>query len=947
MNITFQQPDRMSDSFINVTGSTTKYGASFENATVSNRGYSLDISSFVTDNKAYKGQGMTIEELKLNAQNMDVSAYRDYMTVMSNCVSDEDLKKIEEEGFNPGSTDFDEVVTIVDHIKAALVKGGNNVYGYTDDISKEALLEITGSETYANELSKQFMAKDIPLTEENAKSVEDNFKKLESIGSISDGARKYLIENNLRLSVDNLYTAAHLGGSDSLRQPHGYYDAGESTGYYAKKPDSVDIEAIRPQMEAVISNASYEVNKENLDTAAWMVKGGIPLTEETFKKAKDISLLKMPMSHAEFADHATDAISDAISVGVADLSQTTTLRNKAQSIYDEVQTLGTIKGRRVLEEVRLSMTVEANLKLLRSGFAIDTSKMEELVKKLKENEKEFAINLSSDENEIEAVRKKDLFTSVLDIVDSIKVAPVNISFSYEKEQTLTEVSILGNDLRAEFARANEKYEELMTSPRRDLGDSIKKAFSNIDSILESLDMDATDENQRAVRILGYNSIEITKESIRSIKEKDSLLTGTLKMMTPGRVLSMIRSNMNPTTMSIAELNKYLSNMNSSKDDMLSYSKFLYKLEKDNKISEEEKESYIGIYRLLRQIEKDDFASVGAVDKMEAMFSLENMLSTVRSRKKTSMDYQVDSTFGGVEVSKSSESITDMIAKAFDTNSEELKNMLDNAGNKEAYIDYEKALYKEIRSSYKTEEALINELRNYDMALSSENIENTKIMFTDPVSPFEKLRSLGYKKPFGVNLEDKKKAKESYKEMTGSIKDFLENEVFGNSADALAISSNRVLDISRIYGHFDYLEKRSDDECYEIPTEIGGKPTAINLKIVHGDESAKVAISFVSDVYGELAAEFHEEGDLLSGYCSVSNKEGALLLTEATENLRTMLKEAGIEVKDVFFTQTSNLKAGDFSNKASENRKNDTDVVSTEQLYKAAKTFIEFTTRAAG
>ena len=45
--------------------------------------------------------------------------------------------------------------------------------------------------------------------------------------------------------------------------------------------------------------------------------------------------------------------------------------------------------------------------------------------------------------------------------------------------------------------------------------------------------------------------------------------------------------------------------------MESYSRFLYRLEQDHDITEEERSAYIGIYRLMHQIEKNDAAPLGA------------------------------------------------------------------------------------------------------------------------------------------------------------------------------------------------------------------------------------------------------------------------------------------------------------------------------------------------
>ena len=49
-----------------------------------------------------------------------------------------------------------------------------------------------------------------------------------------------------------------------------------------------------------------------------------------------------------------------------------------------------LAARRQLEEVRLRMSVEANIKLLRSGFRIDTAPMEQLIERLKTAEEMLA-----------------------------------------------------------------------------------------------------------------------------------------------------------------------------------------------------------------------------------------------------------------------------------------------------------------------------------------------------------------------------------------------------------------------------------------------------------------------------------------------------------------------------------------------------------------------------
>ena len=947
MNINFNEVDRMSAApYTNVNEGTTAYNRAIGLTDRADSGYRLDISSFVTDNNAYAGHGRTIEEVMLDAGNIDVNAYRDYMVVMSNCLSTEDYTKLQENGTDPQNTDFTETVSIVDHIKTALIKGGTEVVGYTDDISKETLESITGSKAYANELSEAFADKDIPVTKENALAVENSFKQLGEVSPLSEGGVKYMVENDLKPTVDNIYTAGFCGGNDASRQSHGYYSAGDVAGYYAKKSDDTDIEQIMPQIRNVITEAGYECTDENINSAKWLVDKGIPLTTDTLKNLKDIESVRLPMEHKEFVEHAANALMDGISISKADLSQKGSLREKAQNIYDEVQTSGTIKGRRVLEEVRLQMTVEANLKLLKSGFQIDTAPMEELVENLKKAEEQIARELTGEEDGTKAVEKKKNYEDALNILDSIKTAPITISYEIVPTDTLSQIDDKAVNLRATYEKANQSYETLMSAPRYDLGDSIRKAFRNVDDLLSEMDEALTEENRRAVRILGYNGIEINEENLDSIREKDKLLTDTIENLTPGRVLGMIRQGVNPVSMPISELNEYLKGQDTTAEDMMSYSRFLYKLEKDDAINEDEKEAYIGIYRLIRQIEKADFATVGAIENLNAEYSFDNMLKALRSRRHKSMDYKVDDSFGGVDAKDTGiTSISSQIERGFIKDTTDLKNMLSEQGSDEAARQFDEQQLEELRRTVKTEAQILEQLSSYNMEITPANIDNMQIMLQSPMSVFDRLKELGFRKNFKELPSNKEEAISSFKEFTGNIKEFLSNEVFGTGN--LDINSESIRRISKLYSHMDFLERQSDEENYEIPTRIGSQDVAINLKIIHtGSAEQRVAVSFASEVYGNVAAQFKAVSDGLSGFCSLENTGMSEALNKALQGFRDDLSDKGIRLNDMYFVNSSNTDLYQFNIKQSKDRTTDTDVVTEDNLYKAARSFIEFMDRMA-
>lgn len=64
--------------------------------------------------------------------------------------------------------------------------------------------------------------------------------------------------------------------------------------------------------------------------------------------------------------------------------------------------------------------------------------------------------------------------------------------------------------------------------------------------------------------------------------------------------------MNPLDMSFEEINTVSEQIQEEQGitEEEKFSKYLYKLEQNKEISEEERSAYIGVYRLIRQVEKD-------------------------------------------------------------------------------------------------------------------------------------------------------------------------------------------------------------------------------------------------------------------------------------------------------------------------------------------------------
>ena len=580
-------------------------------------------------------KGKSLIELQQDAANTNVALQQDYMTLLSHTMSQEDYAKACEDGFDPRELDQDTAVTIVDKIKAELVRSGQNIAGYTDDIDLDTLAAAVGSDTLAQSIEEQFRAADIPLTPESVEELKAAWELASSLQQPQDGEIGYLVDNELEPEIWNLYVAENSG---------------------AKVQQNDVPQELQDQMDKVITDAGLPLNEENRQKARWLVGAGLPLTTDTLQQLAGLDTIAYPVSEDTFAQAAASAVAEGKSPVHANLARQENIYEKAagmvQDWFSDAKwdaTAENLAARKQLEEIRLRMTAEVNVKLLQSDFSIDTAPMEQLIEALRKAEAEVADKYFP--GETDAVAKYETYTQTVQVTNELPGLPASVLGPYSLEQkasqeTVAEFHSQGKTLQTAYTEANERYETLMTAPRRDLGDSIRKAFSNVDDILTDMSLDKTPENQRAVRILAYNRMELTPENMEKVKEADRQVTAVVEKLTPKNVLQMIRDGVNPLEKTFEELESYFAeNPQSYEEEAEEYSRFLYQLEQKKDITESERKAYIGIYRMVHQIEREDGAAVGAVVNTGAELQFSTLLAAARSRRTSHMDWKVSDDTG--------------------------------------------------------------------------------------------------------------------------------------------------------------------------------------------------------------------------------------------------------------------------------------------------------------
>lgn len=865
--------------------------------------YTLSLMSsaeknYAVGDKGKKQKGSTMADLQEQAANVDVGIQQDFMTLMSNTLSEEDYAKLEEDGFRFSDMEPEMAVTIVDKIKAELVRGGKHVPGYTDDVNVEVLSEALGSETLARAVEDSFAKADVPVTAETVKKISQAWDMTKTLEEPTDGTYRYMIDNALAPEIGNLYMAQSSGAGAGEVGRSGYY-AEDVQGYFAQSAviDSAVTEedvALLEQMDKVILQAGMEENEESRQAARWLLEQDLPLTSENLNRLQELKEVAFPIEEKVFAG----AVANAVSEGKSPLQARLTI---AENLYERAaSTLQRFAGRKQLEEIRLKLTAEVNVKLLKSGFSIDTAPMEQLIEAIKEAEAEIAARYFPGDSE--AVAKYETYQVVNRVVSELPSLPASslgsISILGEDAVSLMAFHAEGKSLQAGYEAVKESYESLMTAPRSDLGDNIRKAFANVDDILQDLNYELSEQNRRAVRILGYNRMEMNTENVELVKAADSAVRSVIDKMTPAATLRMIRDGVNPLEKTFEELNIYFDNQSESYEESSeSYSRFLHGLEKRGDITPEERESYIGIYRLVHQIEKTDGAAIGALINTQAELHFSNLLSAVRTGKFKHLDIKANDELGTLEeLIRKGETIPEQIAKGFVNTAKEV--LTEVSYSEGAAEEYRSTEWQRLRDAGKVSQESTAMLSRGELPATAGNLLAAAALASDSVNPYRSVKDKLSKKSeetedvidrLGETLE-KLDDREGFIEHLSSVLEEVTHEVEEFSF-MQGDTSVDVKEMQLLHKQLTVVGALAQKEEYILPMYIGEELSKVHLTFRKDDAergSIRIQVDYGEDSHVQAHLQMRE--NRLTGFLVANTREEVMKLAQTADIFSKSLKE---------------------------------------------------------
>lgn len=952
-----------------------------------------------------------------------------------NNMTQEDYDELSKEGFSLERYELERFERALERIKGqrAEIEEGQTKKAEQIKKTEEELKKVGLSQIDDPMLKKQIAAMlesmNLPASIQNITAVLGAVKLASQAVGLNDNSMGYLLSNHMEPTPVNIYMANYnakpFESEDTAAKEAEWSDLEEQAKQLVRKMNQCGTAASLEDAKWLFEH-NLDINEENVTTYQQLkeirdhfsVAGTISAVVEGMSKGvepiqtilADKNSVMVQRTQDGFAQVSEDAVREvlkqnkpmnlmnlreaeeslrkesasAMGAGKADSSLMDKDNQLAQNNQSQIQReLDLVTARRQLEEIRVKLTYDAGMRLAGKGINLQTEGLESIVTELRNLEQEYYSKLLLEGGAQVSQSSIQQLRNTLDSRSIISQSPsyvLGVRFEERNQMTLNDLTQQGQRLTEQFQQANELYEQLMTAPRSDMGDSISKAFANMDSLLEEMGIRPTMDNKRAVRILSYNQMELSETSIEQMKEYDHQVTRLIQSLKPSTVVALIKNQTNPLDTPITELTKQVQKIQEENGatEEEKYSNYLVKIQKHNTLSEQERDSYIGIYRLLNQVEKSDGKAIGYLVNSGREITLNNLLSAVRTARGHGIDAAIDHTFGTLEQTKTAtKSISEQMEAAFTNASplETAKNSYNTQIANELYEHITPEFLNYVESKDDLMDVSMERLYELYQEYSSVNPQTSPDQYQEMIGQVQEVMNMtdemeflkGYNKKLSVqNMKSAhtilKSSNDLFEQVTGymdetesdqaksvlessqSMEEFVKNyEKVVNSMSSqlrerMDYPTLTIEDMLAMNGYLKdtaMLKELSTSQYYQVPLSVNGQTIGVGVSIQSSSiEKGRLSISMNSQTFGSVQADLTLSDQELKGLVVCENKSVTALLRRTIENAGSEfpkeIQKVQVNVCTEHGVQGQYAKASKSQNEASS---------TTEILFQVAKIII--------
>lgn len=685
---------------------------------------------------------------------------------LSNTITEKDLHKFENIGINPKNID---VTTFSDYLNDSLGidKSDDNT------LDKKTLKEIKEEKEKSMKMDLNMNGVDeeanfrfddilsnigLLITDKNISTLKNIKDKIESIENIDKDTALNIIKKGDKATIEDLYTSKY-------------------TRFSNKENINIEnIDNIDSQIENILKQNNIEINDENMSIAKDFIKNEIDISSENIEKYKKLENIKESLNIKDILEKcAKNILKNENVLNVEIFSNENIAKNyesykeilpnilpeHIQSLIDDkikvnlknillnYENINTnnvnvtqeaISEKLNLYKIQLKLTTEAMYSLYDKGINIDTKPLKEVVTYLEEIEQE-KYKKYLELNEVDSTQ--DNIQTIKNVVSTIQNIYPNVVYNTFKDIIGQKVDFSLSGINKSLKAQNiiDDFETFKTMPNRAFGDSINKLKDDFKNLLIDNGFEPNEANLKALKILSVNNMDFTEENMLNVKLLDSKIDYLANNLHPLTVAKMLKDSFNPMDKNINDVIDYINNNSFGQTSREKIAEQILDIDKENKLSKEERDAIVAVYRMLNMVQKGDSVSIGNLLKTEKNVTLSNLLQaskiSEKNRKNIDFDKKVDDNTGESEKITSDKNITNSIQSGIDKANEEYNRFIlgqilnftnpDKISQVDNNISIENLLEKLKDSnrqtiSKQTKEDLVKDIQNL------ENINNDTISY---------------------------------------------------------------------------------------------------------------------------------------------------------------------------------------------------------------------------
>ena len=539
------------------------------------------------------------------------------------------------------------------------------------------------------EINQALAGAGLPLTSKNVEILEQYKDKIEGIIEDSDKTVSNMVRLKSEITINNLYAAKHSGSPKDSQKP-----------------------PTEEQIIAVLNMNGIKVTQENMNAVRSLMGGSVEITKDNVRNARSIQDIISTLDPEEFVKKAAkemkkgetpgnanigyEVARETSEIGYDEIKQIVedikhideaviektyskdkpiTIENLQKTLHENVEKvlranqvdseidivdesvvyenkidpekIATTK--RQIEEIRLSLTLEAALKL-NNKLDIQTSELSKVVEELKVIEKQqnedILSNMGTPVTEENVEQMQQTSDRIYNISQNKELA-VGQVVGGEADFTLE-----GMDEAIKLKHAQDIYEETGSKPERRFGEGIARVEEQIEHILDINEIEATSISIKAAKALVQNNMDITQESIDATKTVLLKLETVLYELRPAVVAQILQEGVRPDTMPIDNLIEHIREIQKENpiDPRQKVAEAILELDKTSQLNVKEREGLIAVYRMLNTITKNETAAIGFLLDNNKEATLGNLFEASKYIKQVGskagkMDVTVDDDLG--------------------------------------------------------------------------------------------------------------------------------------------------------------------------------------------------------------------------------------------------------------------------------------------------------------